>query len=173
MQISLEQVVFHGWLCRLIGARRVLEIGTYLGLSGAAFALAMGEVGHVDTVEIDAEHADIAEGWFRTGGIADRISVHRGPATSVVPRAQGPLRPLLPRRPQGRQCSAPLELCAQRTRAGGLVMVDNVFSAGRVSDLDSAEGGHARPRWTGRAAARSSDPVVLPVADGILICRRV
>src|ERR1051325_10562181 len=78
MQISLEQVVLHAWLCRLVGARAVLEVGTYLGLSAAGFALALPVEGHVDTIEIEPEHADIAEGWFREGGLDSKISVHRG-----------------------------------------------------------------------------------------------
>src|SRR3984893_4885900 len=92
MQISREQVRFHAWLCRLIGVRRVLEVGTYLGVSAAGFAHALPADGHVDTVEISPEHADIAEDWFRKGGLADRITVHRGPALELVPGLRGPVR---------------------------------------------------------------------------------
>src|ERR1700716_1287428 len=57
MQISREQVRFNAWICRLIGARRVLEVGTYLGLAAAGFAQALPDDGPVDTVEISDEHA--------------------------------------------------------------------------------------------------------------------
>jgi caffeoyl-CoA O-methyltransferase len=173
MQISREQVRFNAWMCRLIGAKRVLEVGTYLGLSAVGFAQALPPDGHVDTVEISDEHADIAEGWFQKGGLADRITLHRGAALDVVPRLHGPYdlcfidaakrdnRPLL-------------ELCIERTRSGGLILVDNAFRNGALgtdpADVDDAGTMEALE------FARSSDQldsIVVPIADGILACRRV
>lgn len=168
MQISLEQVAFHGWLCRLIDARRVLEVGTYLGLSATAFALALPDDGTVDTVEIDAEHADIAEEWFRRHGVEAKVTVHRGPALDVVPGLTGPydLCFLDGHKPDNR---ALMDLCIERTRPGGLILVDNVFNGGDVAG-DSARG--ARDALDlGREDSRL-DSVVLPVADGLLVSRR-
>jgi len=171
MQISFEQSALHQWLCRLLGATRVLEVGTYLGLSAAAFAMALPGDGHVDTVEVEPEHADIAEAWFREGGLADRITVHRGPALEVVAGLAGPYD-LCFLDADKRDNVRLLELCAQRTRPGGLVLVDNVFSAGRVHDAASEEGGHARDALEFARSSGLYDPVVLPVADGVLACRR-
>ena len=139
MQISLEQVAFHGWLCRLIGARRVLEVGTYLGLSATAFALALPDDGHVDTVEIDDEHADIAEEWFRRGGVEAKVSVL--PRAGTGSGAEGPPGPydlcfLDGHKPDNRPL---MELCIERTRPGGLILVDNVFNSDLTRD-DSATG---------------------------------
>jgi caffeoyl-CoA O-methyltransferase len=171
MQISLEQVAFHSWLCRLTGTRNILEVGTYLGLSGAAFALAVGEVGHVDTVEISPEHADIAEGWFQTGGIADRITVHRGAALDVVPALMGPYDMCF-LDGQKADNARLLELCIDRTRQGGLILVDNVFRSGGLGgDDDDARA--TRETLDLARAQEELDPVVVPVADGILVCRRL
>lgn len=171
MQISLEQVNFHGWLCRLLGARRILEVGTYLGLSAAAFALAMGPEGRIDTVEVSDEHADIAEGWFREGGIADRVTVHRGPALEVVPGLAGPYDLCFL---DGAKVDNPalLELCVDRTRAGGLILCDNAFRSGDLGGDEPDAAATRRMLDAARANARL-DPVVLPVADGILACRRL
>ena len=173
MQISLEQVVFHGWLCRLTNARRVLEVGTYLGLSAAAFALAMPEDGHVDTVEISDEHADIAEGWFKEGGISHKATVHRGPALDVVPGLQGPYD--LCFLDGAKQDNRPLmALCIERTRKNGLILVDNAFNDGRIADSNSepAVVGTREALDFARTCAEL-DPVLLPVADGLLVCRRL
>jgi caffeoyl-CoA O-methyltransferase len=171
MQISLEQAALQAWLCRLIGARRVLEVGTYLGLSAAAFALALPEDGHVDTVEIDAEHADIAEAWFQRGGIAAKVTVHRGPAMEVVPNLTGPydLCFLDGHKPDN---EALVGRCIEITRPGGLILVDNVFNDGEVvaGEGPSADGARAALEL-GRTSDKL-DSVVLPVADGILVSRR-
>ncbi len=173
MQISREQARFHAWFCRLVGAQRILEVGTYLGLSASAFAQAMGPGGHVDTVEIDPEHADIAEGWFRTGGISDRITVHRGAALEVVPSLAGPYD-LCFLDGAKQDNLALIELCIDRTRPGGVILVDNAFRGGRLSATSTD------PDDIGTIAAldyaRTSDQldsVVIPVADGILACRRI
>jgi predicted O-methyltransferase YrrM len=173
MQISFEQVAFHQWLCRLIGARRVLEVGTYLGLSATAFALALPADGHVDTVELEPEHADIAEGWFREGGIADRVSVHRGPALDVVPGLTGPYDICFL---DGAKRDNPqlLDLCVARTRQGGLILVDNAFSSGRIADATPDEDIAGTRAVLDAARTRADlDPILLPIADGILVCRKV
>jgi caffeoyl-CoA O-methyltransferase len=172
MQISREQVRFNGWICRLIGARTVLEVGTYLGLSAVAFAQALPADGHVDTVEISDEHADIAEGWFREGGLADRVTVHRGAALEVVPRLRGPYDLCFVDGAK-RDNGALLELCIERTRSGGLILVDNVFRGGALG----TDGAGADDIGTLEALdlARTSDQldaIVLPVAHGVLACRR-
>jgi caffeoyl-CoA O-methyltransferase len=173
MQISREQARFNGWICRLIGARKVLEVGTYLGLSAVAFAQALPADGHVDTVEISDEHADIAEGWFREGGLADRVTVHRGAGLDVVPRLSGPYD-LCFIDAAKRDNRALLELCIERTRSGGLIMIDNAFRSGALG----TDGADADDIGTMDALdfARTSDlldSIVLPIADGILACRRV
>ena len=171
MQVSLEQVVLHSWLCRLIGARTVLEVGTYLGLSASGFALALPQDGHVDTIEVDAEHADIAEGWFREGGIAEKITVHRGPALSIVPSLSGPYDICFLDGEKSDNLPL-LDLCAERTRPGALVIVDNAFRDGGVVTSDDA-GSRATAQVLERARRMDVyDPVVLPVADGLLVCRR-
>jgi caffeoyl-CoA O-methyltransferase len=167
MQISFEQAVLHQWLCRLVGARRVLEVGTYLGFSAAAFALALPLDGHVDTVEIEPEHADIAEAWCREGGIADRVTVHRGAGTEVVATLSGPYDVCFLDGAK-KDNVALLELCA-----GGLVLVDNVFADGAVTQPDTEDGRHALDALVFARNSPAYDPVVLPVADGLLVCRRV
>ena len=169
MQISFEQVAFHAWLCRLIGARRVLEVGTYLGLSSAAFAQAMGPEGHVDTVEFEPEHADIAEEWHRKGGLQERISVHRGAGLDVVPKLAGPYDLCFL---DGDKAENPVLLaaCIPLTRKGGLILADNAFRDGKVMTEET----DATRRTLALARELPGvDPVVVPVADGILVCRVV
>ncbi|MFN2465944.1 MAG: O-methyltransferase [Candidatus Dormibacteria bacterium] len=171
MQISFEQVGFHGWLCRTLGVRRVLEVGTYLGLSSAAFALAMGSEGRVDTVEVSDEHADIAEGWFREGGIDGQVTVHRGAALEVVPTLAGPYDLCFL---DGAKVDNPqlLDLCIERTRRGGLILCDNAFRSGNLGGDEPDAVATRELLETARQDPRL-DAVVLPVADGILACRRL
>src|SRR5258708_31482834 len=80
MQISREQARFHAWFCRLIGARRILEVGTYLGLSAAALAQAIRPDGPGATVEPQPAPAFIVGGWFRGRGISAQLTLDLPPA---------------------------------------------------------------------------------------------
>jgi O-methyltransferase len=53
MQIAPEQGHLLGFLARLIGARRTLELGTFTGYSALAMALALPEKGRVVTCDIN------------------------------------------------------------------------------------------------------------------------
>src|SRR5258708_32973675 len=161
MQISREQARFHAWFCGVVGARRILEVGTSLGLSATAFAQAIGPGGHIDTVEIDPEHADIAESWFRTGGISDRITVHRGAALEVVPNLAGPYD-LCFLDGAKEDNVALLELCIERTRPGGVILVDNAFRGGNltVKSTDPADLGTIADLDYARTSDRLDNRVV-------------
>ena len=71
-------------LAQLIGAKKVLEIGTFTGYSAICLAYGLPEDGHIDTLEINDELEDlIREAWDRAG-MADRITLHIGDARETL-----------------------------------------------------------------------------------------
>ena len=60
-------------LCRLVGARRVLEIGTFTGYSAIAMAMGMGEGGELHTIDINDELEDFVHHYIRRSGQEGRI----------------------------------------------------------------------------------------------------
>src|ERR687893_1965346 len=70
----LELLVF------AMGARRVLEIGTYSGYSSISMAAGLPAEGRIDTCEVDERHAEVARRYIEEAGLSDRITVHLGPA---------------------------------------------------------------------------------------------
>jgi predicted O-methyltransferase YrrM len=75
-------------LARMIGARRILEIGTLGGYSSLWLAGALGAGGRLITLELDARHAAVARSNFVHAGLADRIEVREGPALDSLARLQ-------------------------------------------------------------------------------------
>jgi len=71
-------------LVRLTGARRVLEIGTFIGLSAMAMARAMPEDGRVLTIEKFDQFAAIAQRNFARNGLAGKIRLLEGDAFEVI-----------------------------------------------------------------------------------------
>jgi len=79
-----------GVLVRAMHASYVLELGTGLGYVGLHIMDAFGRTGRLDTVERDPGHAGLAEANFRRFAFAERVRVHSGRATDVVPALSGP-----------------------------------------------------------------------------------
>ena len=73
-----------------IGAVRFLEVGTALGYTAALMAEAGGPRSHVDTIEIDPLHADLAEKTLGEKGLLDRVHILHGDASNILPTLTGP-----------------------------------------------------------------------------------
>src|SRR5690606_11867704 len=72
-------------LVRLVGARRIVEVGTLVGYSAIHMARAMPEGGKLYTIEFEPEHAELARGNFAAAGLADRVEVLVGAGVDVLP----------------------------------------------------------------------------------------
>jgi predicted O-methyltransferase YrrM len=84
MQISPEQAQFMQCLIRLMGAKNVLEIGTFTGYSALALALALPEDGHLITCDYSREWTDIARPFWQEAGLDKKIELRLGPALATL-----------------------------------------------------------------------------------------
>jgi predicted O-methyltransferase YrrM len=75
---------FLQFLVRISGVRRVLEIGTFVGVSTIYFARAVGEQGEVVTIEKFDEFAAIARRNFVANGVSGRVRLLEGDAHEVM-----------------------------------------------------------------------------------------
>ena len=73
-----------------IGAKRFLEVGTGLGYTVALMADAGGHNPHVDTIEIDPVHADLAEAELGKRGLSNRVRILRGEAKEILETLEEP-----------------------------------------------------------------------------------
>jgi predicted O-methyltransferase YrrM len=71
-------------LIRLSSARRVLEIGAFIGVSAMYMAKALPSGGEVVTIEKFDHFADICRRNFARNGLADRITLLQGDAHTVI-----------------------------------------------------------------------------------------
>jgi predicted O-methyltransferase YrrM len=142
IEVTPNQAALLALLCRVSGARRVLELGTLAGYSTIWFARAVGEQGHVTTLEIDPAHAAVARANFERAGVADRVRLVEGPAADSVQAmvdageesfdlvfidADKPGNPRY------------LEAAVALSRPGTVIVVDNVVRQGAVADAASQD----------------------------------
>src|SRR4051812_9322051 len=59
-------------VARAMGARRIVEVGTAIGVSTLYLARALPEDGVVVTFEVDEERRDAARGYLERAGVGER-----------------------------------------------------------------------------------------------------
>lgn len=155
-------------LMELIGARKVVEVGTLAGYSTICLARGLADDGHLWTIEIDEEHAHIAEANIAAAGLSDRVTVLVGAAADILKELDtgGPVDAVF--------IDADKESYVEygrwardNTRPGGLLLGDNSALFGLLlSDEDE----RAEPmRRFHEEAAQAFDTVNIPTPDGLLL----
>ncbi len=175
MQIGPDQGTFMTLLARLTGAASAVEVGTFTGYSAICIARGLAHDGRLLCCDVSEEWTSVARGYWKRAGLDDKIDLRLGPAART-------LRDL----PAGTSFDYAFidadktgyveywDLLVPMIRPGGLILVDNTLSHGRVVDLriqeDSVQGIR---RFNGRARADDRvDLVLLPIGDGLTMARK-
>ncbi len=159
-------------LAKLVRARSVLEIGSFVGLSAMTLARAVGESGRVTTIEKFPHFAEIAVRNFQANGLADRIELRLGDASEVIPTLPSDQTFDLIFIDGNKERYAEYFLALEpRLQPGGLFVVDDVlFHGDALNTVSQTEkGAGARKMLETAAAAKSYLRLLLPVGNGILL----
>ncbi len=160
----------------LVGARRILEIGTLGGYSAIHFARALPENGTLISLELEERHAEVARANVERAGLSGKVEVRVGDArellASLVEEGEGPFDlTFIDADKEG--YPEYLEWTMRLSRPGSLILADNTIRGGSV--LDPQDGSARATREFNERVAR--DPrlsgIVLPLIreriDGITI----
>jgi predicted O-methyltransferase YrrM len=152
--------------------QRVLELGTYSGYSSISMAAALPPGGHIDTCEVDETHAAVARRYQEEAGVADRITIHLGPALETIERLDGAYD-LVFIDADKLNYPAYYEALVPRLSANGIMVLDNTLWSGRVAEPPDTPETEMFVELNARIAA---DPrvvaVMLTVRDGVTLVRR-
>ena len=155
-----------------LGARRVLELGTYSGYSALSMAAGLADGGHIDTCEVDEEHAAVARRYIAQSPFADRITVHVGPALETIERLGGEFDFVFIDADK-ENYGAYYEALLPRLAPRGLMVLDNTLWSGRVLEGDDSDATRAIREINDRIARDERVRAVqLTVRDGITLVRR-
>jgi len=174
LQIGTEQGTFMTLLSQLIAPRRAVEVGTFTGYSSICLARGLAPGGSLLCCDVNADWTSLAREYWEKAGLADRIELRLGPAA-------GTLRSL--------PADASLDLAfidadktgyatywdeiVPRTRAGGIILVDNTFLHGRIFDADPDPDARAIRDFNEHALADDRvELAMLSVGDGLIFARK-
>ena len=168
-------------LCKAVGARTIVEVGTLGGYSGAWLARSLAPGGRLITIEPEALHADFAQGEFEAMGLADRVEIRRGYGMDILPKLVNELG-------EGGVDVVFLDAIKSEypdylphakamLRSGGLLIADNALGGGSWW-IDDPEGSNESRDGADRfnrlvAADADFDSACVPIREGVLVARRV
>lgn len=166
--------------CQLVGAHRVLELGTFSGYSALSMAEGLtpdpvtGQC-ELHTIEVFDELEDfLHDVMSRAGELGQRIHLHFGDALEVIPQLEGQFDVAFIDADK-RIYDQYFELILPRMRPGGLILADNTLWDGKVLDPNPKES-DTQTRGLQRfndliAADPRVEKVILPMRDGLTMIR--
>jgi caffeoyl-CoA O-methyltransferase len=168
MQVGPLEGDFLRLLVRLVGAKRVLEIGMFTGYSGLMMAEGLPPDGELITCDVDPKAEGIARRYFAEHPEGHKIQIRMGPALKTLETLKGPFDLAFVDADKENNL-AYYEKILPMIRPGGLIVVDNTLWSGRVlkpeSDSDKAVVEFNRQV----AADPRVEKVLLTVRDGMML----
>jgi predicted O-methyltransferase YrrM len=140
IDVAPNQGQFLQILARIVGAQRILEIGTLGGYSAIWMARALPPGGRLITLEADPVHAQVASANLARAGVAEAVEIRLGAAVESLAQLEaegaGPFDLIFidadkPNNP------VYLEWALKLARAGTLIVCDNVIRDGEIANAGS------------------------------------
>ncbi len=176
MQISQEQGSFMQLLAASIGAKSALEVGSFTGYSSLCIARGLAKSGRLLCVDASKEWTDIARKYWAKAGVTGSIELRLGPALETLKKLEANLTfDFVFIDADKTEYDAYYELILPRVRPNGLILFDNMLWGGGVIEHPITEPSGLALTALNDKLARDSrvETVLLPLADGIQLCRKL
>jgi caffeoyl-CoA O-methyltransferase len=175
-QISEDQGSFMRLLVAAIGAESAIEVGTFTGYSSICIARGLPDYGRLICVDQNQRWAEIARRFWVQAGVDHKIEMRLGQAIPILTVLDPKLVfDFVFIDAAKNEYDRYYELLLPHVRKNGLILFDNMLWAGRVTSGLAPDDhlGQAIDVLNRKLAQDSRvETVLLPIADGIQLCRK-
>lgn len=173
MVVGSLEGAFLKMMVQLVGAQRVLEIGTFTGYSALCFAEALPEDGQVITCDIDNETTTFAKTYWAQSPVGRKIEAHVGPALETLQTLKGVFDVIFidaDKLNYVNYYQRGLDLLSP----SGVMLIDNVLWNGDVILHPPPDDSTAAIQELNRAVAADTrvSSVLVTIRDGVLVVRK-
>ena len=177
MQISISQCHFLHLIVKISNIKKILEIGTFTGLSGLTMALSLPSDGQLVTIDKSVERNKIASNFFKKAKQENKIRTIIGPALKSMLNLK-----------EKRQKFDLVFIDADKEnyknyynqsfgliKKNGLIIIDNVLWHGEVVDTKKRDKLTTVIRDFNTYVNRDkrTENLIVPVGDGLTVCRKL
>jgi caffeoyl-CoA O-methyltransferase len=178
MQTSPEQGQFLHLLARLTGAKKVLEVGVFLGYSSTWVALALPADGRMIACDQSEEYTALARQLWRAAGVEDKIELRLAPALdtldALIAGGHGGTFDFAFIDADKANYVNYYDRAMVLVRPGGLIVADNVLWEGDVTDASKTDAETEAIRAFNRKLQADERVTlsIVPLGDGLtLACK--
>ena len=175
MQISISQCQFLHLIIKVSKIKKVLEIGTFTGLSTLSMALALPDNGEIIALDKNKETNKIAVNFFKKAEQNHKIKTIIKPALESLIKIRNKKFDLVFIDADKMNYKKYYEISLDLLNKGGLVIIDNVLWHGEVVDKRINDKFTKNIRELNNFISKDKriEKVIVPFGDGMSVCRKV
>ena len=177
MQISISQCHFLHLIIKISNIKKILEIGTFTGLSGLTMSLSLPSDGELITLDKNEERNKIASSFFKKAKQENKIKAIIGSALESISNLKKKEQKFdlvfidADKENYKNYYNQSLDLIEKN----GLIIVDNVLWHGEVVDTKKQDKLTTVIREFNTYVNRDkrTENLIIPVGDGLTVCRKL
>jgi len=177
MQIAVSQCHFLELITKISNAKKILEIGTFTGLSTLSMALGLPDDGNLITLDKNIETNLKAQSFFKKANQDKKIKTIVKPALETLEEFTNDnlIFDIIFIDADKNNYKNYYNKVIQMTKQGGLIIIDNVLWHGEVADEKNNEKFTKiiRDFNTYVKNDKRTEQIILPLGDGLTICSKL
>jgi len=177
MQIAVSQCHFLELITKISKAKKILEIGTFTGLSTLSMAIGLPDDGSLITLDKNIETNLKAQSFFKKANQEKKIKTVVKPALETLEKfTNDNLKfDIIFIDADKNNYKNYYDKVTQMTKQGGLIIIDNVLWHGEVADEENNEKftNIIRNFNTYVKNDKKTEQIILPLGDGLTICSKL
>ena len=177
MQISVTQAYFFQFFIKTNSVKNILEIGTFTGYSALSMGLATPKDGNITCLDINKETSEVAKNFFKKADLDKKVKIILGPALNTLKKFKDGKKifDMIFIDADKENYKNYYNLSLELVKNNGYILIDNVLWHGDVADPDKKD------RLTNIIRELNSfikkddriEKTILPLGDGVTICRKI
>ena len=173
MQISISQCQFLHLIIKVSKIKKVLEIGTFTGLSTLSMALALPDDGEIIALDKDKKTNKIAVDFFKKSNQDHKIKTIIKPALETLINIRNERFDLIFIDADKMNYKKYYQISLEMLNYGGLIIIDNVLWHGEVIDNNINDKYTKKIRELNDFISKDKrvEKVIIPFGDGMTVCR--
>ena len=177
MQISPDQGALLQFIIKSSNIQNCLEIGTFTCYSALTMALALPENGSIVSLDIDKVNTDIAKKYWSKHSVGKKIDFILAPALETMEEFinQDKMFDLIFIDADKKNYKNYFLKSLELLEKDGIIIIDNTLWKGKVFDLNITDDQTNSIREFNSFVRdfKGTDSMILPIADGMTICRKL
>ena len=175
MQISISQSQFLHLIIKISNIKKVLEIGTFTGLSTLSMALALSDDGKIIALDKNEETNKVAIDFFKKANQDHKIKTLIKPALESLDEIKYEKFDLVFIDADKMNYIEYYERSLQLLNKNGLIIIDNVLWYGEVVNENNTDKFTINIKEFNSHISKDTrvEKLIIPLGDGMTVCRKL